>query len=163
MHWQGSTKCSWNNKFHAPTLAQLRDGYPKPLVPLFDEARELLQNLAGVSESIVWHGVPWRWTLVYKCEHENHDPVTRAFAYLIPDPARLQLCVPLTTEQVAVLPMRRFKKHMRDNILHARTVAGLSWPSWDVPTTQALEDLADLVRRKHRHIDGPRERVALSA
>jgi hypothetical protein len=160
---QASTKCLWSSKFHTPSMAQLRDGYAKPLLPAFDAARETFLQLPGVSESVIWHGVPWRWTLVYKCPGKDAASNTRAFGYLIPDPARLQCCIPLTREQIASLPIRRFKKTIRDSIVHARTVAGLSWPSWDVPTKAALEDVADLLRRKHRLIVGADGAVALSA
>lgn len=160
---QGASKCAWNNKFHAPSVAQLRDGYAKPLVPVFDAVRETVLELKGVSESVAWHGVPWRWTMVYRCHGDDAAPVTRAFAYLIPDPHRLQVCVPLDRQQVSALPMRRFKKGIRDAIIHARSVAGISWPSWDVPTRLALDDVADLIRRKHRLIAATDERVTISA
>ena len=163
MFENGAVKCGWNNKFHAPSVAQLREGYAKPVMPVFDAAREMLLELKGVSESISWHGVPWRWTLVYRCEGDDASPVTRAFAYVISDPHRLQVCVPLGREQIAALPMRRFKKGIRDAIVHARSVAGISWPSWDVPTRVALEDVADLVRRKHRLIVASDERITISA
>lgn len=163
MPWQGSSKCLWSSKFHTPTWCQLRDGYPKPMVPFFDAARSMLLALNGVSESVVWHGIPWRWTLVYKYKGSDAASRTRAFAYLIPDPARLQCCVPLSREQITALPIRRFKKHIREPIIHARTVAGLSWPSWDLPSKSAIEDLADLIHRKHRMVGASDDSVALSA
>jgi hypothetical protein len=163
MQWERSSKCTWSNKFIAPTVGKLREGYPKPLGSVFDAARELILELDGVSESVIWHGVPWRWTLVYKCDARTAADRTRAFAYLIPDPAKLQCCVPLTREQIASLPMRRFKKNLRDSIIHARTVAGLSWPSWDIPSKTAVEDIAELVRRKHRLLRASDESVAMSA
>lgn len=159
----GSLKCRWNDKFHTPTIAQLREAYPKPLVPVFDGARDMLLELKGVSESIAWHGVPWRWTLVYRCAGDDAAPVTRAFAYVIPDPSRLQVCVPLGREQIAAMPLRRFKKSIRDAIIHARSVAGVSWPSWDTPTRIALDDVAELVRRKHRMVTASDESLTISA
>jgi hypothetical protein len=163
MAWSSASKCMWSDKFHAPTVTQLREGYQKPLIPVFDAARDFLLGLHGVSESVAWHGVPWRWTLVYRCASEDRAPVTRAFAYLIPDPNRLQVCVPLGREQVAALPMRRFKKNMRDSIVHARSVAGVSWPSWDAVTRPALDEVIDLLHRKHRMIVEPNESVTMSA
>ncbi len=163
MFEHGSLKCRWNDKFHTPTVAQLREAYAKPLIPVFDSAREMLLQLSGVSESVAWHGVPWRWTLVYRCHGDETAPVTRAFAYLIPDPTRLQVCVPLGREQIVALPIRRFKKNIRDAIVHARSVAGVSWPSWDAPTRAALEDLGDLIRRKHRMLSASNEQLTISA
>lgn len=163
MAWSSAAKCMWSDKFHAPTVSQLRDGYPKPLAPVFDAAREQLLALEGVSETVAWHGVPWRWTLVYRCAGEDRAAVTRAFAYIVPDPSKLQVCVPLGREIVAELPMRRFKKNIRDTIVHARSVAGVSWPSWDAPTRAALDDILDLVQRKHRLIVVPNQSVTMSA
>lgn len=162
MSLQGSTKCPWNNKFHAPTLAQLREAYPKTTLPVFDAARQALLGLAGVSETIAWHGVPWRWTLVYDGQEVTSTGVRRPFAYLVPDPARLQICIPLTREQVAAMPIKRFKRTLRDAIVHARTVAGVSWPSWDLPTRAALDDVLELIKRKHRLVVDPREAAAVA-
>lgn len=163
MAWSNAAKCMWNDKFHKPTVAQLREGYAKPLIPILDAAREYLLALDGVSESVAWHGVPWRWTLVYRCTGEDRAAVTRAFAYLVPDPNRLQVCVPLAREVIAELPVKRFKKSIRDGIVHARSVAGVSWPSWDAPTKAALDDVIDLLQRKHRLIVSPDQTVTLSA
>jgi hypothetical protein len=162
MSSQASTKLIWANRFQSipPSASQLRDGYPKPLHAVFDAARELFLEIEGVSERVDWHGVPWRWTLVYNAGEDSmlrslQSPATRAFAYIIPDPAKLQVCIPLTREQIAVMPMRRFKKGVRDTIVFARTVAGISWPTWEIPSKAALDDLAELVDRKSRFAIGP--------
>lgn len=158
-------KLVWLNKFQvpAPSIANLKDGYPKPAHGVFDATRDALCELGGVSEAVAWHGVPWRWTLVYRLGEAPEVPGTRAFAYIIPDPARLQVCIPLTRDQVAVLPMRRFKKVVRDTIVFARTVAGVSWPTWDIPSAQALEDVRELLRRKHKLISAPGDAIAMEA
>jgi hypothetical protein len=156
----GPTKRVWSNKFQCPGPRQLREGYEPELRAVFDAARELILEREGLVETVVWHGVPWRWTLVYQ------DPAgengyglalarpTRAFAYLIADPARLQVCLPLTREQIAAMPLKRFKKVSRDSIIFARAVAGVAWPNWDLPTQAAVEDVAEVVRRKHKMTAG---------
>jgi len=168
MSAQGTPKIVWTNKFQAatPSVGLLRDGYAKSLHAVFESARGQFLELDGVTESVVWYGVPWRWTMVYHQAAEiagTQGGTPRAFAYIIPDPARLQVCVPLIRAQVAAMPMRRFKKVVRDTIVYARTMAGVSWPTWDVPTEQAIEDLSELVKRKHRLVIAPSEALTIEA
>ncbi|MBY0312628.1 MAG: hypothetical protein K2W85_11210 [Phycisphaerales bacterium] len=156
MAWGSSLKCAWNDKFRMPEVAQLRGGLNKPLQSVFDDAREELKRLEGVSESVSWQGVPWRWTLVYTMAEV---PTERALAYLVPDPQRVQMCVPLNQEQIEKLPMKRLKKSIRDGVVHARSVAGVWWPTWDVPTRGALDEVLELVVRKHKMVTASIETV----
>jgi hypothetical protein len=146
MAWGNVAKCSWSDKFRMPSIEELRAGLPKQTQPVFDDARKRLESLDGVTESLVWEGVPWRWSLVYSGP-SGMEP--RIVAYLIPDPQRVQICVPLLQEQVDRLPLKRMKKSLRDGIVFARNVAGMWWPTWDVPSRTAVDEVLDLVARKH--------------
>ncbi len=159
MAWGNGTKSAWNDKFRQPTEDELRAGLSKPLQQVFDDARERLVELDGESESLVWQGVPWRWTFVYTIEGAGES---RALAYVIPDPARLQICVPLTNEMVEKLPLKRMKKSIRDGVVFARHVAGVSWPTWDIPTATALDEVFELVARKHAMISGVENSAGVS-
>lgn len=171
----GPSKPAWTNKFQTPTVQMLRDGYPKAVHGVIDAARAALNDLEGIDETVAWNGVPWRWTLVYHVHQPaatprgrrvaaaTGGPPPRPMAYLIPDPTRLQLCVPLTREQIAGLPIRRFKKSVRDGIVFARAVAGVSWPTWDLPSRAAVEDVSDLLRRKHRMLAPSTDALAAGA
>lgn len=157
MSSHASNRIVWTNQFQSPrpSAAQLRAGYPKAVQAVVDASREVFLELDGVTEDIAWHGVPWRWTLVYQTPMDDPQTVgashvTRAFGYLIPDPARLQVCVPLSKEQVAVIPVGRIRKSLRDTIVFARTVAGVSWPTWEISCKADLEELAELASLKHR-------------
>ena len=79
------------------------------------------------------------------------DP-TRAFAYIIPDPGKLQICVPLVVPMVQVLPLRRLKKYIRDGIVYSKFVGGVYWPTWELSVKSHLDDIMDLCQRKHKYI-----------
>jgi len=143
------TRLAWEDKFRRPKVEELFDHYPsKQLEAVAQAARARLREFTEVEEKIEWQGMPWRWTLTYTCEM---DP-TRAWVYLIPDPAKVQLCIPLTTSMVQSLPMRRLKKVIRDGIVYSKFVAGTYWPCWDVPAKTNLEELIDLAGRKHKYV-----------
>jgi hypothetical protein len=151
MAWGNAAKTAWNDKFRMPSIGELRTGCSKPVQQLLDEARERFAGLAQTSESLVWQGVPWRWTFVF-LGPSSGEP--RVLAYLIPDPARLQCCVPLTHDQIERLPLKRMKKSIRDGVVFARDVNGICWPTWDVPTKPAMDEVFELVARKHALILG---------
>lgn len=140
-----ASKAPWNDKFKAPSLDLLRGGFPdEQVVRLLDELRQVFLRHPGIHETVAWHGVPWRWTLVYGCGNEKG----RALGYIIPDPSKLQVCVPLTIEIVQTLPFRRLKKAIRDGIIFSRAAAGVHWPCWEVATAGAIQDVQELVDRK---------------
>ena len=152
---QTSEKSPWADKFVAPTVDQIRGHYNRQTAQLFDSAREVLGSLPGLAESIAWQGVPWRWTLVYSVESEGTQGGVRAWAYIVPDPQRLQVCVPLSGAMLAAMPVKRFKKWVRDGIVFARSVGGVCWPTWEIATREHMEDVADIIRRKHRQTVAP--------
>ena len=80
----------------------------KPLGQLFEEARTELMGCAraeeagsgAITESIAWLGLPWRWTVVYTVDapaqpHLGLQPA-HAWAYLVPDPLKVQVCIPMS-------------------------------------------------------------------
>ncbi|MBC7773653.1 MAG: hypothetical protein H7210_14255 [Pyrinomonadaceae bacterium] len=146
---KASKRLAWEDKFRRPEVAELFSHYPsKQLATVAEAIRNRLREFTEVQESVQWQGTPWRWTFTYTCEL---DP-TRAWAYLIPDPAKVQLCIPLTTPMVQSLPMRRLKKVVRDGIVYSKFVAGTYWPCWDVQSKANLDELFDLAARKHKYI-----------
>lgn len=161
-------RTAWNDKFSRPDAQALRLLHAKPELAVLDGARAALGGLAGIQESLDWQGVPWRWTFVYRgmgdlAEHatplgSGPTPIAtpsglgllRAFAYVIPDPSRLQICVPLTAPQIEAMPLKKMKKPVRDGIAQARSVAGVWWPTWDVGGTGAVEEVLEVAVRKHK-------------
>ena len=160
MAWGNIAKCAWSDKFRQPSADELRSGLPKPLQLIFDDARRHFDDMPQISEVLVWQGVPWRWTFVL-LGPASAEP--RALAYLIPDPSRVQVCVPLTHEQIERLNLKRMKKSIRDGVVFARNVNGVWWPTWDVPTKTALDEVLELVGLKHAMIVGAESPAAVGA
>lgn len=138
----------WEDQFNTPSMDDLRRHYPKQLGNLLETARSNLLAFEGVREELAWQGVPWRWTLTYSCP----DDPTRAWAYLVPDPLRPKIALPLTEEMVEALPMRRLKKFVRDGVVAARRVNTVYWATWEITNRSQLEEILELARRKHQYI-----------
>lgn len=133
----------WQDRFRKPSVDDLRDHYNKQLGGLLDAAREALCSGTRVHEEIAWQGLPWRWTLTYRCEG-SRGPV---WAYLVPDPQRPILVMPLTRELVGTLPMTRLKKHIRDAIISSRLVSGIHWATWELTSKSQLAEVLEIVER----------------
>lgn len=151
------SKLPWADKFHAPSLAQIKSHYSKDKLSLFEHVRQRLLQVEGVREEILWQGVPWRWTLVYNLEGD--DGPAKAWAYLVPDPERLQVCVTLTADQVLGVGVKRLKKWVRDGIVFARSVGGVCWPTYEIAVRQQADDVFELIDRKQRAISHSHEQV----
>jgi len=122
--------------------------YPKPLSEWIEAVRTGLTELSGVRESIVWQGVPWRWTFIYRHEADSQ----RGLAYLIPQPEKPLLAIPLPAEVVAALQPRKLSRSIRDVIVHAPSVAGLRWATWEIQSESQVEELLSLVTARHAAI-----------
>jgi hypothetical protein len=143
-------KVPWTDKFKTPCLDDLRGSMPnKQVLQLMDDARRMFLDRPGVVETIAWQGVPWRWTLVFGTPQDG----ARALGYVVPDPGRLQVCLPLTAEMVTSLPFRRLKKAIRDGIIFARSAAGVHWPCWEITSAGTLSDIQELVERKLKFLN----------
>ena len=141
-------KLPWADKFHAPTLSQLKAHYNKEKCALFEATRERLLAIEGIREEIAWQGVPWRWSLVYTLDGDESASTFKAWAYLIPDPERLQLCLTLTADQIHGIGVKRLKKWVRDGVVFARSVGGVCWPTFEISQKGQIEDVFELVDRK---------------
>lgn len=138
------TRLAWEDRFRTPSVADLREHYNKQLGNLLDAAREELRSSPGVSEELSWQGLPWRWTIIYRSAGAGGRP----FAYLVPDPVRPKLAIPLSGELVASLPLNRLKKHVRDGVQQARNVAGVLWATWELSSKTQLAEILELAELK---------------
>lgn len=138
------TRTAWEDRFRTPSVDDLREAYPKQLGNLLDLARESLRGREGVAEEISWQGLPWRWTFLYYLNGDRSRP----WAYLVPDPEKPKVSLPLSRDMVDSLPMHRFKKHVKDGVLQSRLVAGVYWATWELTSKAQLADILDLVTRE---------------
>lgn len=156
-------RVAWADQFLVPTQHELRSGLGKHAQAVLDCARLRLLDHPRVTESTAWHGVPWRWTLVYSVPQGKpgfKGGPSPALAYIVPEPTRLQMCVPLDVTQIESLPIRTMSKGLREGILVARSVAGVWWGTWEIPSKSALEEVLTLVSAKHELVvEIPRRRA----
>jgi len=138
----------WEDQFRTPSLDALRSHYNHQLGQLVDTARSKLLSFSEVSEELEWMGLPWRWTLVYRCPQ---DP-TQAWAYLIPHREKPIIATPLTEDMFSALPMSRLRKFVRESLDRSRHVAGIHWVAWEVTNKTHLELVLELLKRKHKFI-----------
>lgn len=131
----------WTDRFVQPSPEALLGGIPKTISPPLEAAREKLVQFEGLAESVMWQGV-WHWTLVYR--HESD--LSRAMAYLVPDPIKPRLCVPVPNELVPGLPVKKLSRFVRDGILHAPVVGQIRWACWSLSLKSQAEELMQLVQ-----------------
>jgi len=144
-----STRLPWTDRFTKPQIDELSAHYDSVTGNLFDAARRSVSEPEAVEERLEWQGLPWRWTLVFE---RQGDP-TRALAYLVPDPQSPKLSIPLTTEMIRLLPLKRMKKTIRDGIEMGNTINSTVWACWDLGSENQLDEILDILSRKLAYIE----------
>lgn len=145
------SRVAWLDRFRAPSPEDLLAPFNKQSSSLLEHARQRLLGVDGVKEDISWHGV-WNWTFVYRIPGEGE----RAWAYLIPDPAKPRIAVPVDDEIIPDLPIRKLSKFIRDGLTHAPTVDGVRWSCWDIANRTQVEDIVSLAQHKLKLADAER-------
>ena len=112
-----------------------------------DTARSLLRALPGVVEELSWQGVPWRWTLTYRFPEAAAE---RPGLYLIPDPNRPKISMPLPENVVQTLPLHRLKRHVRDGVTQGRKVNGVLWATWEVTSKTQVGEILEIIARQQK-------------
>lgn len=136
---------TWENRFRTPTFEELVAPFSKQLGSLLELARQRLLEYPGIREEIAWQGIPWRWAAVFRWDAEPGRP----WAYLIPDPSKPLLVLPLGAEVIVRIPARRLAKPTRDGIVHAAEVAGVHWALWELANRPQLDELLSIAGMKH--------------
>lgn len=139
------TRIAWEDKFRTPTPEELLLGPSKQPESLIAECRERLMALEGVTEELSWHGVPWRWTFAYRMEDAED---TRPLAYVVPQPGKGRVSIPLTHTQIAALPLRKLSKFIRDGLLHAPDVGGVRWVQWEPTAKSQIDEIMKIAEVK---------------
>jgi hypothetical protein len=131
-------RVAWMDRYRTPTVEDLMAGFNKQIAGAVEHARERLLAIETMKEELSWQGV-WRWTLVYRLPSEG----SQAWAYLVMDPTKPRLSVPVPDELIPELPVKKLSKFVRDGLAHAPSVDGLRWPHWELQgKTQADEILS---------------------
>ncbi len=140
-------RTAWEDRFRTPTVDDLREHYNKQLAGLLETARTLLLSLPGVVEELSWQGLPWRWTLTYRFPEGTG---ARPGLYLVPDPLRPKISMPLPDTIVQTLPLHRLKRHVRDGVTQGRRVNGVLWATWEVTSKTQVGEILEIVNHKQR-------------
>jgi hypothetical protein len=143
-------RAAWEDRFARPTVADLLQGLPKQPGSLVEHVREEVLALGGVRESVVWSGT-WRWTLAYTVEGEPERP----WMYIVPQPARPILAIPLTPDAIAVLPLRKLSRSVRDAIALAARVGDTAWPQWDLAGRSQTDQVLAVAKKKYELLLAP--------
>lgn len=160
---KGSTISSyppaWHDRFKVPTVQRLREALSPSTRSAFDNLLANLRDIDGVSESLAWHGECWRWTI----EFHSHSPgpgirmgrgmnQRDALAVIVPNPADLQLAMPMSRDFAQSLPVKRMKSAVRDGLELAQEPFDSHWGVWSITSRSLIDDLQDLVELKLRHL-----------
>lgn len=127
-------RAAWEDRFRRPTVDEVLEALNKQLLSLAESWRERMSETPGVREELSWQGIPFRWTLVYRNE-------SRPIAYLVPQPVKAYIAIPIAADAVNRLPLRKLSKPVRDSLGAASLVNGQYWAQWDLVSKAQLDEL----------------------
>jgi hypothetical protein len=136
-------RLAWDDRYNCPTAEQLRQGLNGEPGKLFDALRNFLRDLEDVSETTVWYGECWRWSLEYRLT-DHSEPL----AVLIPSPEDLQLALPINPHLTEALPARPLKRAVREGLELGLEPFDTRWGVWSITYPKLVEELASLVEIK---------------
>ncbi|MCL4220681.1 MAG: hypothetical protein KJZ65_04860 [Phycisphaerales bacterium] len=129
----------WDDQFSRPDRSSLLAGLNKQDQMLVDRCLERLDAAPKVRSSVRWHGIPWRWTIRY--ETDRKEPV----AFLIPEPRRPRLAIPLTAADLDRIGLKKLSKPTREGIALASAINGVVWTEWVLSSKSQADELLGLI------------------
>lgn len=145
-----SMRRAWDDRYRAPTAERLVAGVEAGHRELVVLLRRELAGLPGVREQIGWEGIPWRWSLGYRA-----PGVARALAYLVPQPDRPLLVLPLPETVIEALTRAKISRPTRERILLSPAVGDARWTQWELSSKMQAEELLILARCSHETCTRP--------
>ena len=139
------SRSAWEDRFRTPSPEDLFPDLDKLKMGAVDTLRNAIPALPDVQEVLDWTGLPWRWCFVYS---RGEDPLP--LAYLVPQPQRPLLVVPVPEDVVLGLTGKRVAKSLRDGLISASDVGGVRWAQWELSSKSQAEELLELVRLRAR-------------
>src|SRR5690606_22832376 len=122
---------------------ELIAGLDERCAALVQLARDRFARVEGLREQVAWVGVPWRWTFRFV----ESDGDTRPRAFVVPQPGRPAVAMPLTLEQVERLQSRRISRFVRDGVAAAPVVGGVRWAEWEIANPGQVDEVAALLHQ----------------
>lgn len=139
-------RIAWQDRYERPALDDLLSPLLRHHAQLIAQARDAILALDGTRESIGWQGVSWRWALTFSTEADSR------FAYIIPQPGKPILALPLQSDSLSSLPLAKLSRAVRDAIQLASRVGDACWPQWELTSKSQVDEILQIVRRKHEMI-----------
>ena len=133
------SRCLWEDRFSRPSVEALLAEIPKPGVTLIEGFREALLAQGTFAEGLSWQGIPWRWSLTYADGR-------RLAAYIVPNPVKPGVCVPVPADLLGSVPPRKLSKSVREAVASSPTVAGTNWVQFDLTSKTMADELLLLVQ-----------------
>ena len=147
MSIMANTATSWNDRFSRPGESDLLSGLNRDDRRLIERVITKCEGIGANARCVLWQGIPWRWTIQLSLGNG------KTLLFVIPEPGRPQLAVPLDAADLDRLPMRRLSKSIRDGILNARTVESTLWPEWELTSNTQVDELMTLIRVRVQGLD----------
>jgi hypothetical protein len=132
----------WQNRYRTPAPADLIASLESAAAELFLHVRSGLTIQAELRETLAWHGIPWRWSFRYTCAS-----VALPVAYLVPQPDRAFLVLPLPAEGDPEAVDHKCSRHVRDAIALTPAVGGVRWTHWPLCSRLQSDELISLACR----------------
>lgn len=129
----------WENRFSRPTAEALLAEIPKPQGQYATVFRDTLLPLEGVSEELTWHGIPWRWSFIYRSESQT-------LAYLVPAPVKPLVCLPILPAAFSAIPAKKVSKVLREAVTNAPLVGGVHWAQWELASKAQCDETLALLQ-----------------
>jgi len=143
------TRLPWEDRWSEPSLDDLLD-------PLNAQRRRQLElviaeldDYEGLDRQIAWYGPGWFWTIQYRLK-TGDVPASDVLCYLVPKVDGPIVCVPLATEEIDGLPMKRLNKMVRNGIRIAKCAVEIHWATWSPNNQSEINHLIDLIKRKYK-------------
>lgn len=131
---------AWSDRFRQPDAAELVAGLRGPPGNALRHARSVLAA-EGATERVIWLGT-WCWTFAFYLGKDDD----RAWAYLIPEPGKPSMCVPVPEGALSTNQSSRLAKGVREALAKSSVVGGVRWPQWEILGKAQVEEPISLAR-----------------
>jgi hypothetical protein len=145
----------WQNRWTTPSLESLLSPLNPQHSAVFTELMKDLEQYEDVTYEFHWYGPSWNWTLEYFfINPKAKDKKGATLCYLVPNINGPVVCVTLDDNQMEAMPMRRLNRMIREALKSAKSAVQLHWCTWTPTTNAEVGHLSDLIKRKHKMVNG---------
>lgn len=143
-----ASRLPWEDRWTEPSVRQLLQPVPARHRRLLEAIVDELDGYEDLAQRVVWYGPGWNWTVQYQFSSAPASACD-VLCYLVPRLESPQVCVPLRSQEIDSLPMRRLSRIVREGIRSAKCAVTVNWAVFTPNSTSEAEHLIDLIRRKH--------------